>query len=181
MSDTEKSGLDPRFDPAFQRGFDGPQPRVMEPPARLKEPTGGAAPLRAAPAPFDVGSTARPAGPTAVGDGAGGAAGAGGRMPETPEFTESASDAEDAGREPNTVRGNPWLRTLWLIAVVFTIGGLAAQWQAQLMFASSNPSNVVEYYVIPSILGTMSPWFTFAGLFAGIGAVFISAAKWRAA
>lgn len=95
------------------------------------------------------------------------------RDPVIPELPLEESD------EGISLSGNPWVRALWVIAGVFTIGGLVAQWQAQQLFSSQNGSNAIDYYVLPSILSTMSPWFTFAGLIAGVAVVTLHAVRWR--
>lgn len=94
-------------------------------------------------------------------------------VPEAPELPLEEDD------EGISLSGNPWVRALWVIAGVFTIGGLVAQWQAQQLFSSQNGSNAIDYYVLPSILSTMSPWFTFAGLIAGVAVVTLHAVRWR--
>ncbi|MDJ0333924.1 hypothetical protein QMG83_01670 [Salinibacterium sp. G-O1] len=153
MSDTRD--FDPRFDPAFQRGYvEGASTapnRVQRPPAvgLPPEPLAAAAP----PAP-----DARSA---AVGELQ--------AHPESPAVS---------------LVGNPWIRVLWIIAPVFIIGGLAGQaWAQSRMFGgfSSNGPDVVTSYIVPAVAQSICPWMVLIGLAALVGVVFLHAVRWRAA
>jgi hypothetical protein len=147
-----QSDFDPRFDPAFQRGFDGEvaQAPAVRPVVRPTHPSGGR-------------STVGPE-----------------RELEAGPLDEPTTLLADAVHpQLPSLRGNPWMRVLWAVAAVFTIGGVVATWQSQVLFSTPNGENALDYYVWPTLLQTLAPWFTFAGLVAGIGAVFLHASRWR--
>ena len=157
MRDTRN--FDPRFDPAFQRGYvdDGsgaPQPyRGIE-----------ALGLEA------LGLEAGPVGPAPL---------------EPLESRDAAVAQAQAHPEPLTVslQGNPWIRVLWVIAPVFVLGGVIGQaWSQTLLFSgsyASGPSGFASY-VAPSVMQSVGPWMVLTGLAALVGVVFLHAVRWRA-
>lgn len=76
-------------------------------------------------------------------------------------------------------RGNPWLRALWVVAAIFVVGGVAAQFAAQALLQRAYSSSPIDFYVLPLSLAQLSPWFTVAGLFAGVAAIVLGAIRWR--
>jgi FtsH-binding integral membrane protein len=80
---------------------------------------------------------------------------------------------------PSTSRRNPWMPVLWLLSIFLLGFGLWAQWYSQRLFTSPNIDNVQEYYVIPSVLSSLSPWFVVVGLASLVGVVFLHAVRWR--
>ena len=152
MSDTRD--FDPRFDPAFQRGYvdDGsgaPQPyRGIE-----------ALGLEAEPEPLE---------PLESRD----AAVAQAPAQAHPELLAIS------------LQGNPWIRVLWVIAPVFVLGGVIGQaWSQTLLFSgsyASGPSGFASY-VAPSVMQSVGPWMVLTGLAALVGVVFLHAVRWRAA
>jgi len=88
-------------------------------------------------------------------------------------------------------RRNPWLIVLWLIGVVLTIAGLWGLIQAA--ERAMDPSYVIvdgygseqyrvvgveDFYVIPAILVSLSPWFTALGIGSIIAASTVHAVQW---
>jgi hypothetical protein len=145
------SDFDPRFDPAFQRGFDGVSPRVESQPTRV-EPVETSAPGR----PMVEGvETARA---TRV------------------EPVETSPEAL-----PPTLRGNPFIPALWIVSAVFTAAGVAAQFLAQRINYSPTAPTAAQEYVLPAVLSALSPWLFAAGLAAGIATLAIHALRWRPA
>jgi hypothetical protein len=134
---------DPRFDPAFQRGYDGRT----------------AAPV------FERESPARPVvepGRSVV------------------ELVETSPRAAEPIEKPRyETRGNPWLRALWVVAAVFTVAGLLAEYAAQSLMQGANTSSAMDYYVLPLTVSQLAPWFTVTGLFAGVAALVLNAIRWR--
>ncbi|MEP6479480.1 MAG: hypothetical protein ABJB03_08820 [Rhodoglobus sp.] len=114
----EQPDFDPRFDPAFQRGFDAPSPSQEEP------------------LPVD---------------------------------------------DPASLRSNPWVWALWIVAVVFTVGAIAAETYVTggSLVPVSSVGTPTSVYVMPLVLVSLAPWFLGAGLAAFIGVLLLSAVRWR--
>lgn len=127
--------FDPRFDPAFQRGFEG----VVA--TSDYESVGEPAPVEVA-----VEAVSRPI----------------------------AVDAP-----PPTLRANPWVPALWIVAAVLIVLGIAGQTAAEVITAGPTADTPLVEYVIPALLRALSPWLLVAGLLAGIGVMFLHAARWR--
>jgi len=145
------SDFDPRFDPAFQRGFDGSRVEPVE--------TSPTRPSRVEPV-----ETARAR-----------------RVDESRrvELVETSPAFEAA--LPPTLRGNPFIPALWIVAAVFTLAGAASQYLATFINYSPTASSAAIEYVLPSVLITLSPWLFGAGLAAGIATLVIHALRWRPA
>ena len=82
-----------------------------------------------------------------------------------------------------TLVGNPWVRVLWVLAPLFILGGLAGQAWSQTLFAGDiypGDSRFVTSYVLPTLVGSLSPWMVLVGLAALVGVVFLHAVRWRA-
>jgi hypothetical protein len=77
-----------------------------------------------------------------------------------------------AAVEPN-LRRNPWVWALWIVGVIFTLGGVAAQlpWEP-----AGSPEGA---YVIPALFAALGPWFLGAGLAAIVGVMILHAVRWR--
>ena len=138
--------FDPRFDPAFQRGYDGRTAAPVRPAVERARPV--VEPVETPPPAVELVET--PAAPVAP--------------PETFRYE---------------TRGNPWLRTLWVVAAVFTVAGLLAAYSAQAMMQGANTSSAIDYYVLPLTVSQLAPWFTVTGLFAGVAGLVLNAIRWR--
>ncbi len=82
-----------------------------------------------------------------------------------------------------SLAGNPWIRVLWVIAPLFTVGGLAGQaWAQSRMYTgfTSNGADVFSSYIIPAVTQAITPWMVLVGLAALVGVVFLHAVRWRA-
>lgn len=161
---SDERDFDPRFDPAFQRGYvagNGTAP-TQNPAGQGSEPT----PQWTNP-PQALDARARPDAPAMD-------------APASP-----AASAAHPGPEPTvTLDGNPWVKVLWIIAGVFVIGGLLGQSWAQSQFGNgvtTNGPNAFTSYVIPSLVQSICPWMILTGLVALVGVVFLHAVRWRAA
>ena len=151
--------FDPRFDPAFQRGFgDGQAQRPgVDGSAPGRPVAGGPSVNVAASGPVD---------PLA--------------SPSMDADNSRGSIPLDAAYVPVETRGNPWLRALWGIAAALIVAGIAGQWTAIDLFSTGASSgNVVTSYVLPSVMQALAPWFLVAGLLAAIAAVTIKAVRWH--
>lgn len=150
--------FDPRYDPAFQPGYDGAaavvEP-VVEPVVERVETRPERVETRPEPVsvvePVETRSEPRPVVKT--------------RPPAEPQ--------------PGPTAANPWLRALWIVAAVFTVVGVTAQYAAQLALQGVYGGSAIDFYVVPATVQTLSPWFTLAGLFAGVSALVLSAVRWR--
>ncbi|WP_309616525.1 hypothetical protein [Salinibacterium sp.] len=161
---SDERDFDPRFDPAFQRGYvagNGTAP-TQNPAGQGSEPT----PQWTNP-PQALDARARP---------------------DAPAMDAPASPAAPAAHptpEPAvTLDGNPWVRVLWVIAPVFIIGGVVGQTWSQSRFmggVTSSASDVLTSYVTPTIAQSICPWMILTGLAALVGVVFLHAVRWRRA
>lgn len=144
--------FDPRFDPTFQRGFDAMAAGSM-----------AAGPLEAAPVlPIVEGS---------------GRVEQVGRVPVERAVVERAEAL--FVREPGpSLRGNPWIRVLWMTALLLAAAGAAAQYFAQrITYAPTAPTAAIEY-VVPAMLSALSPWLFAVGLATGVATMVIHALRW---
>lgn len=160
MSD-DRARLDPRFDPAFQRGYDGVMPSgssATPPPAAPPVAT----PPAAAPA-----STPEP------------------RTLPREEVLPSATAPTSAPRtlltpdafvaeEPR--RLNPWLIALGAVSVVLTLGGLLLITRLRDLFADTQNSAEFDYVVLQSLI-IGAPILVGLGLATGIGLLFVLAVR----
>jgi hypothetical protein len=133
-SDVESTRqFDPRFDPAFQRGFEGAVA------ARSEEVS----------------------------------------VEEVPP--EVVSQPLQADAPTPSLRANPWVPALWVVAAVLIVAGIAGQTIAETITAGPTAETPLVEYVIPALLRALSPWLLVAGLLAGIGVMFLHAVRWRGA
>lgn len=172
MSDDNNAGVDPRFDPAFQRGFDSsvpietstPQPRARK--SALAEPRQGAA-AAAASAPA---SSARPvvaAKPDVaeVLDVA----------PDEPSSADAASD--DAAAETAAGR-NPFLLLLGIIAVALFATGIWLFVRSGDEFNSKVVQSQGDYMSLTATIN-VAPFIAMLGAVTAIGVLFVYAIRWR--
>ncbi len=145
--------LDPRFDPAFQRGY-------VE--------TGERAPAQGQgqpPRPATIGLPPEPL-PPQVGD-----------------PREAVAVGVPAHPEPAAVslEGNPWVKVLWIVASTFTILGLLVQgWSQSMNSGSFSNSDAFRSFVLPTLAYSLAPAMVQVGLAALVGVVFLHAVRWRA-
>ena len=148
MSD-DASQFDPRFDPAFQRGFNGPTSAV---PREKLQPTAAlAAPVVAS-----------------VVD-----------APQAPAVTSSApAVTPQVEAEPEPRRANPFLISLFVVALLLIGGGLYLVSKLGDMFA--NPSSSSQYdYITLQALTIGAPLVIVLGIATGIGVLFVYAVRFR--
>ena len=144
--------FDPRFDPAFQRGFDGEGLRA---PRR---------PVESAPTapPIGLPSIALPPTPPSTGETA----------PATPQ---TADDAADDDRQP---RRNPFLIALAVVSVALVVAGVWIIQIARAPFDGTNAAANVDF-VFLQILGGLAPAAIALGVATAIGIVFVLAVDWQ--
>ena len=152
MSDSRE--FDPRFDPAFQRGYRDDGSRASQQYRGIEALESGAEPVVLPPQPLE---------------------------PRDAAVVEALAHPEPVAV---SLHGNPWVRVLWVIAPVFILGGVIGQaWSQSLLFngsSASDPSAFVSY-VVPSVVQSVGPWMVLTGLAALVGVVFLHAVRWRAA
>ena len=94
--------------------------------------------------------------------------------------------------EPSVaVRRNPWLIVLWVLGILLTIAGLWGLFQAA--ERAMDPAYVLvagygseqyrapgveDFYVVPIILASLSPWLTALGIGSIIAASTVHAVQW---
>lgn len=107
--------------------------------------------------------------------------------PEVADDFEPIDEAQSAGRR----RRNPWLIVLWILGVLLTAAGLWGLFQAA--ERAMDPAYVLvagygseqyrapgveDFYVIPIILASLSPWLTALGIGSIIAASTVHAVQW---
>jgi len=162
MADSE--GFDPRYDPAFQRGYSG-------------TPATGARPARRR---AETETTQHAADYIEL-------------FPPQPREAErpaaAVESAEDPGTEaeavpapvvssPLAIRGNPFVIALWIIAAVLVAGGLGAYWYGQSIFTSITEVEPATY-VLSGFLTDIAPWLVACGVLTAVAVVVLHAAAWR--
>jgi hypothetical protein len=162
MSDQGSSNIDPRFDPAFQRGFDG-SVTVTRRRAAPGTPSVTPAQDRATPTPVQ----ARPAAVI--------------RPPESPLDSPvvARTEAEPEVEEEVASRGaNPFIIGLWVIAAVLVAGGVwGVQWARAAYLTESLTTNVD--FVLVETMRVAAPFAIGLGLATVIGMLFLSATRWQ--
>jgi hypothetical protein len=171
MSDDKDVEIDPRFDPAFQRGFDpsipieeyvpAPLPRraLIRPP--MPDPTPAAAPVpsdRPAPPPVTTAAEVEP--PTSA---------------ALPDAEPEA--ASDPALESSPSR-NPFLLFLGIIAIALVAAGIWLFVRSGDAFNSKEVRSQGDYMSLTATI-EMAPFIALLGGATAIGVLFVFAAKWR--
>jgi hypothetical protein len=168
MSDDTRDTFDPRFDPAFQRGFDAsativesiPEPVIRTPVEDAAPPVVRRAETAAGPVPK--------APPTAQ------------RIDAAQKVDDSPlvvlADEDDAASEP--LGRNPFVVALIVVAIVLVVAGVWLFVQAQSSF--DDPSRVSQggYMSMTAVL-QVAPFVSLLGVATVIGILFTFAARWR--
>jgi hypothetical protein len=158
MSDPRPS-IDPRYDPAFQRGgVDAVRLRPYAPAAAPERSDDG----------LPVGSAvaaAPDAGPR------GGDAGVGGATSERHPAARPVVVASGV-----RAGGNPWLLALWIVGALLTAAGGWAIWTGENRFVSAAPTTD---FVTPMVLVAIAPALLTAGLLGIVAAIVLHAIAWR--
>lgn len=152
MSD-EASKFDPRFDPAFQRGFDG---KTQATPREKLQPTSVFAPV-----------AAPPAAPAAVLPAE--------ARPTAQRIVVEPTEVLDDDDEPRRV--NPFLIALLAAAVLLIGGGIYLVSRLGEMFANPSASSQYDYITLQA-LTIAAPMLIVLGVATGIGVLFIYAVRW---
>ena len=171
MSDEKDPAVDPRFDAAFQRGFDPSLPIEEYVPAQQARRS--AAPEKAVAAPAPVTPTAVP-----------NAAPASAPEPElvvvagAEDVDETTSaPAADADAESNPAR-NPFLLFLGIIAVALVAAGIWLFVRSGEAFNSAQVRSQGDYMSLDATIH-MAPFIALLGGATAIGILFVFASKYR--
>jgi hypothetical protein len=170
--------FDDRYDPAFQRGFAGAPSRIhaVAPPKQDSADRPIAAPRREAARPPAAGTGrdaeaydpfAVPSARAEVDDDA-----------ESPDAKRE--DAEETRRGGLVLRGNPWVATLWVVAVLLLTAGFFGTWRSQSIYVGASPITDMNEIVTFQILQLLSPSLVLVGLLVLGGLLFLHAVSWRA-
>jgi hypothetical protein len=170
MSDDKSVDIDPRFDPAFQRGFDqsipidefvpDPQPRRTAAPAPVVAPVGEPQKVVVAPSPV-----AEIPGSSAA-------------VVEDDDDSEAAVEAvaePDADSSPSR---NPFLLFLVIIAIALVAAGIWLFVRSGDAFNSREVRSQGDYMSLDATIH-MAPFIALLGAATAIGVLFVFASKWR--
>ncbi len=180
MTKDSSPAIDPRYDPVYQRGFSGSAAasriRAVENPK----------PDRAQPAQRTDTKRAEPRA-TAL-------------RPESEERVDpfvvpparavpqdeletvepEARDEQPAATSSGmSLRGNPWVATLWVVAVLLLTAGFFGTWRSQSIYVGATPINDMNEIVMFQVLQTLSPSLVLVGLLVLGGLCFLHAVSWR--
>jgi hypothetical protein len=170
MSDDKNLGVDPRFDPAFQRGFDQTIPIEESVPDPLTRTTAAApapsarvvAPPRVAPAPPSL-----PKAPAAA---------------ALPEIIDVEVDPEDEPvAEPeadSSPSRNPFLLFLGIISIALVAAGIWLFVRSGDAFNSREVRSQGDYMSLDATIH-MAPFIALLGGATAIGVLFVFASKWK--
>jgi hypothetical protein len=163
--------IDPRFDPAFQRGFDqsipieeyvpAPLPRTPAAPTRFAPPT--AEPNRVTEVP-PVRKVDRPEPELIVVDG-----------DESSEAAEETVDESDLESSPSR---NPFLLFLLIIAIALVAAGIWLFVRSGDAFNSREVPSQGDFMSLTATLDA-APFIALLGAATAIGVLFVFASKWR--
>ena len=179
MSDDTKPEFDPRFSPAFQRGFDPEAPGEKTAPAAGQRPSyaeevaqygrqavvPGGAPAAVPPAPARVAST-----PPSVG--------AVGQPPTALTIAPLEQEVEPEPLPEVPAGRNPFLLTLGIVAVVLVGAGIWLFARSGAAFNSREVRSQGDYMSLDATIHT-APFIALLGAATAIGVLFVYAARWR--
>ncbi len=157
MATKQTDDLDPRFDPAFQRG--------------------GAGSTSAAPAARDA-----PLSAPLLDDGVAVAG-----SPLSRERTAGArrpspdTDVLDEKHFEIVVAGNPWLRALWVVGTLTTLLGFVLTFYAEFAFSVPPASGIYDpsVYIVPRLAEALALPLVIAGVVALVAATTLRLVAWR--
>jgi hypothetical protein len=163
MSDDTRQQFDPRFDPAFQRGFDPATPVAASIPApRPVDPVAQARVTATPPAP-----PVQQASPPAV------------APDSTDALISSYLDAPETGEaDPSAPGRNPFLFALGIVAIVLVVAGIWLFVQSGAAFNSRQVRSQGDYMSLDATIH-MAPFIALLGGATAIGVLFVFAARWR--
>jgi hypothetical protein len=163
MTDEEQR-VDPRYDPAFQRGFEG---QVT---SGLRTRTSVRRSALVSPAPFRTGQPEPEVDDDGVQEAAPTRTGAEAEPDEQPEYVPvRATGVRDLGR-------NPFLIALVTLGLVLVIGGVA--WANQARQTVAELATELDYwYLEASVVG--APLTIITGIAVLAGVLFVAAAAWN--
>ncbi len=157
MATKQSDGIDPRFDPAYQRGGAGSiDVTPISPPPRLTAPE------------VDDGA-ALPSASTARGSSA----------RRTP--VDGAALETDEKHFELIVAGNPWLRALWLVGGLAAVAGFALTFYAEFAFSVPPASGIYDpsAYIVPRLAEALALPLVIAGVVALVAATILRLVAWR--
>jgi len=173
MSDDKGAEIDPRFDPAFQRGFDSsipieeyvpePQPRTSATAQPEREPVvAPPAVVSTKPVPAPVAEVA---------------------SKDSPVEAELADADEDDEPEPDIAlesspSRNPFLLFLGIIAIALVAAGIWLFVRSGDAFNSAEVRSQGDYMSLTATI-QMAPFIALLGGATAIGVLFVFAVKWR--
>ena len=163
MSD-DRARLDPRFDPAFQRGYDGPAPTAE--PTSVGAAPAASAPITAPPSRPEPRTTPREQSAVAAASPIGSATASEPRPMLTPESFVT--------EEPR--RLNRWMLALGAVSIALTLGGIVLITRLRDLFADTQNSAEFDYVVLQSLI-IGAPILVGLGLATAIGLLFVLAVR----
>lgn len=158
--------FDPRFDAAFQRGYESGVGRSAQVRRTAGEPTGVTEPAAAEPAAAEP-RTAEP-----------GTAEPAAAEPAPTAAAEAQPPIHaDPFAEPLARRANPFLIALIVLSIALITGGLYLVVKLRDLYAATQGPGAIDYVTIQVLIPT-APIAIGLGVGAGLGVLFLYAARW---
>jgi hypothetical protein len=177
MTKDSSPAIDPRYDPVYQRGFSSAvaasRIRAVETPKQDRSAPPQRSEHRAAahrpPSEERVDPFVVPPARSVPQDEL---------VPEPME--PEARDEPPTTTAGLTLRGNPWVASLWVVAVLLLTAGFFGTWRSQSIYVGATPINDMNEIVMFQVLQTLSPSLVLVGLLVVGGLFFLHAVSWRA-
>jgi hypothetical protein len=160
MTTNDSGDFDPRFDPAFQRGFDGTEPRGRRQ-SRADEPRGSSRSLS-----DDSRGSSRSLSDRSE------------TSPPQPPAAPSAAPAEPAEHPEAPGGANPFVLALAVVSVALVAGGVWGVQAAREPFLRTDAAVDVDYSGLQMLM-TFAPMSIALGLATAVGILFLYAVRWR--
>ncbi|MCU1543473.1 MAG: hypothetical protein JWM50_1338 [Microbacteriaceae bacterium] len=179
MTTKDSDEFDPRFDPAFQRGFEATEsrfrsraadPRATERPVAEQAPPPSSG-RRATPpveSQQDGYALAQPVGPSAA------------SRETAPTTGDGAAPTDGAVDDAAPTRPNPFLIALIVVSVALVAGGVWGVQAAREPFLNTDAAVNVDYSGLQMLM-TFAPMAIALGIATAVGILFVYAIRWRGA
>jgi hypothetical protein len=174
MTTRDSDEFDPRFDPAFQRGFDATESRFRSRAGAQRAPE---ASLAEQPQPPSGRRVAVPVAPDHI-DYAVAQASPPPVAPREAVASDDRVDGADAAADDAPTRANPFLIALIVVSIALVGGGVWGVQAAREPFLNTDAAVNVDYSGLQMLM-TFAPMAIALGIATAVGILFVYAIRWR--